>query len=61
MLGVNGLSPRRFVSGAGAVCQQREAGRYFTGLRGSLLAKAGVVCWLVLAAAFRPAVAPRAR
>ena len=51
MLGVSGLSPRRFAPGAGAVCQQREAGRSFTGLRRSLLAKAGVVCWLVLSAA----------
>lgn len=40
------------VNGARAVCQQREAGRSFAGLRRSLLAKVGVVCWLVLSAAF---------
>ena len=51
MLGVNGLLPRRFVRGSGAVCPQREAGRSSTDIRRSLPAKASVVFWLVLAAA----------
>ena len=52
MLGVNGLLPQRFARGSRAVGHRREAGRSSTGLRRSLSAKASVVCWLVLCAAF---------
>ena len=52
MLGVNGLLPRRYVPGARAVRRQREACRSFTDIQRSLPAKASVVFWLVLSAAF---------